>query len=100
MIPSRVRAMCPMCQEKGIRLPLGVQGTMAGEASIKEGHQLRSLLVQDPWTCEAAGEEGPEARKEWLEEQNSPPPLDVLPRVSKISLDLVRELLHRPKSIG
>ena len=94
MIPSRVLARCPMCQEKGIRLPLGAQGTMVGKAAIKEGHQLRSLLAQDPWTCEAAGEVGPEARKEWIEGQNSPPPpLDVIPRVSKISLGLVWELV-------
>ena len=96
-IPTKDLPRCPMCQEKGIRLPLGVQGTMVGKAAIKESNQLRSLHIQDPWTLEAAKEVGPLAPGEWLEEQNSPP-LDCFPKVSKETLELIQTLVEKAPS--
>ena len=65
---------------------------MVGRASIKEGHLLRSLLVQEPWTEESADLMGPLAKDECLQEQSSPP-LDKMPSISTQSIKLVGELV-------
>ena len=82
----------PYLPRKGIRLPLGVQGTMVGKAAIGEINQLRSLKIQEPWTGAAAEEMETESMEEWLAEQCSPP-LDCMPQVSEKSIQLVRALV-------
>ena len=64
---------------------------MFGKAALKESHQLRSLLIQDPWTFEAAEITGVSAMGEWLEEHQSHD-LDIPPRVSDRSKILVGDL--------
>ena len=69
---------CPICQEQNSRLPLGSQGAMVGKASIKEGYQMRSFTIQEPWTVESAALIGEEAKDEWIME-HSTPQLDLWP---------------------
>ena len=93
LIPTKALTRCPICQETHIRLPPGVQGAMVGKAAIKESHQLRSLLIQDPWAYDSALEISPEAGDEWIAEQSSLP-LDLPPRISPENESLVVKLVQ------
>ena len=71
-VTLKTLSRCPTCQERGVRLPIGAQGAMAGKASIKGSRQLGPLLIQEPWTSEFASYISMQALDVWLAEHNSP----------------------------
>ena len=90
-IAKKALIRCPHCQENHIRLPEGVQGTLVGKASIKEGKELRKLDIQTPWTKEEAERFGHDAVKAWNQENDSPP-LDKPPQATSQQQKALEEM--------
>ena len=80
-VDYRNLSRCPLCQAPHVRLPLGVEGTLAGRAMILNDNQLRGFQVKKPWTMELTESEGAEALASWEYEDGTPalgdpPPLN------------------------
>ena len=81
-VDVKVLGRCPACQATSIRLPLGVEGTLAGRSMIPDEAQLRSFHIENPRAKRAAEEVGRPAVLAW-ELGNDTPPLDEPPKLSQ-----------------
>ena len=92
-IDSKALSRRPTCQALSIRLPLGVEGKLAGRCMILSDAELRSFKIANPWTKVAAEELGEQAVAAWDYEADTPP-LDEGPMLSPGALRALSLLLR------
>ena len=72
-IATKCLSRCPHCQIPGVRLPLGIEGSIVWKSVLLTGPELRGFSSERPRTEETAKATGPEAHQAWKLEQTTPP---------------------------
>ena len=53
-IATKCLGRCPHCQQTGVRLPLGVEGSIIGSSAMLSDFQLREFSIEKPWAARVA----------------------------------------------
>lgn len=80
-IAGKCLGKCPRCQKAGLRLPMGIEGAIAGRSSLMSDYPLREFAIESPWAGNLAKTTGENAHMAWMGEQSTHP-LDHPPRMT------------------
>ena len=93
-IASKCLGKCPRCQKSGIRLPLGIEGTIVGRSALMNGRQLREFAIEKHWSESQANMTGAEDHRAWVDEQATPP-LDTPPGLNNEQQNMMGAYIGR-----